>query len=51
MLTISDVAREIWRLRDAKKRALQIADLRSREIVELRAHTERLRAELRSGID
>lgn len=41
---ITEKTREIKRLQDAKRRALAIADERSKENVELRAENERLRA-------
>jgi regulator of replication initiation timing len=43
---IEDLEREIQRLQDAKRRALAIADERSKEAVELRLENERLKARL-----
>ena len=37
---------EVDRLQEAKSRALQIADIRAKEAVELRLENERLRAQL-----
>jgi hypothetical protein len=41
-----ELKREIERLQDAKRRALAIADERSKEAVALRLENERLRAKL-----
>jgi hypothetical protein len=41
---IEDLKREIERLQEAKRRALQIADERAQEAAELRLENERLRA-------
>jgi len=43
---IEALQREIQRLREAKRRALAIADERAQEAVELRLENERLRAQL-----
>jgi regulator of replication initiation timing len=43
---IEALKREIQRLQEAKRRALAIADERSKEAVELRLENERLRARL-----
>jgi hypothetical protein len=43
---IKDLQREIERLRDAKRRALTVADERAKEAVELRLENARLQARL-----
>ncbi len=43
---VEDLQREIERLRDAKRRALTVADERVKEAVELRLENDRLRAQL-----
>jgi regulator of replication initiation timing len=44
---MEDLKRENARLQDAKRRALQLADERAKEAVELRLENERLREQLR----
>jgi regulator of replication initiation timing len=41
-----DLKREIARLQDAKRRALQVADERAKEVTKLRLENEQLRAQL-----
>ena len=43
---VEELKREVERLQDAKRRALAIADERSKEAVALRLENERLRAQL-----
>jgi hypothetical protein len=50
MSDTENLNREIQRLRDAKRRALALADELAKEAVELRLENERLRAQLADRI-